>query len=162
MVKRFIFNSKDVLFMMIYKNDGKKGFAVSTNLVSREKLGAAGLTAAIFAFMLLITKNDKKSKSKKVKPQKPQRKSKKSKSKGLIRLMFIPAIMKAAKFAVTQGKLQSLVSKVKSGEGININAFKDAPSEEEASKDNATVNVCGLEIIEPIDITGEEEVYEHI
>lgn len=150
--------------MMIYKNDGKKGFAVSTNIVNRENLGAAGLTATVLALVLIITNGNRNIKSgrKETNSQKPRKKNKKSKTKGLIRLLFIPAIMKTAKFAVTQGKLQSLVRKIKAGENIGFNIVNDDIAKDEPQKDDKPVSVCGMEIIEPINIGGEEEVYEHL
>lgn len=151
--------------MMIYKNDGKKGFAVSSNLISSEKLGTMGLTAAIFAVILLITKGGDGKKSKKSAASKKDKKQ--TKIKKLLRVAIIPSIMKIAKFSVSQGKLQSLIKKVKNGEditnGLNF-TFNGEPVDLKVTQEEPSEpkTVCGMEIIEPINIGGEEEIYEHL
>lgn len=165
--------------MTVYKSNGKSGFSVSVNL-SQESLAAAGLTAAIAAVMLLIVKGrphkkaGSKSSGKEAKKRKPKSKEKDKKSKPkseskkkskfgwAVKTLILPIIFRLAKSAVTQGKLQGILKKVKAGEDIGINANADAPAGEEAVQEDKPVTVCGLEIIEPINVGGEDEIYEHL
>ena len=54
------------------------------------------------------------------------------------------------------------MKKVKAGEDIGINASMEATAGEEAGNDDKPVTVCGLEIIDPINVSSEEEIYEHL
>lgn len=145
--------------MTIYKSDGKKGFAATTNLINRENLTAAGLTAAIAAVMLLVVKG---SPIKKTKADKSRKKDKKGRPKGALKTLILPTAFRLAKSAVSQGKLQGILKKVNVGEDIGINISLENSNEEEVQKENKPVTVCGLEIIEPINIGSEEEIYEHL
>lgn len=152
--------------MMIYKNDGKKGFAVSANIIRQENLKAGGLTLAILGAILLIVKAAplKKADGKKPKKEKSKKTAKKGKSskKGLWKVLIIPAAAKAAKAIVTENNLLDLVKKVKAGENVTTDIFGKSTAEEETQKEKEPVTVCGMEIIEPIDIDSEERVYEYI
>ncbi len=118
--------------MLIYKNSKKGGFAVGSNGLTAEKLAAGGITAAVAVVLALILGFGKK--------------SKKKKKASLLSALILPAIYKTAKAAIENNNIK-----------VTVN---DAAME--YFKNQQQADDSGVEVVEAIPISSEEEVYEHI
>lgn len=141
---------------MIYKNNGKGGFAIGTNRFSREDLAAGGIAAVALAAMAVIGGLGK--------PKKARKKG------AVVRLLSAPLLFRLAKSGVSKINLEALAKKARSGENVST-FFTNSASEEEDSANadisNDSAEISGdddseLEVIESTPIASEDEVYEHI
>ncbi len=138
---------------MIYKNNGKGGFAVGGNRPTREDLAAGGIAAFALAVMALIGL---------AKPKKAR------KTGAVARLLSAPFIFRLAKAGVSRLNLESLAQKARSGDTITTFFTQDV-SQKDAAEDEANGsgeafdnNESELEVIASTPIASEDEVYEHI
>jgi hypothetical protein len=142
--------------MMIYKNNGKGGFAVGSNRFSREDLAAGGIAALALVLMSLIGL---------AKPKKERKKS------AVARILSAPFLFRLAKAGVSRINLDSLVKKAKNGEVVSTFFTDDIIHDDDGSvedtyaegfAENIDENADGVEVIPSTPIASEEEVYEHI
>lgn len=132
--------------MMIYKNNGKGGFAVGSNRFSREDLAAGGIAAFALILMSLIGL---------AKPKKERKKS------AIARILSAPFLFRLAKAGVSRINLDSLVKKAENGEVVSTFFTDDVPAEDTYSE-STEENSDGVEVIPSAPIASEDEVYEHI
>lgn len=153
--------------MMIYKSNGKSGFAIGSNRFSREDLAAGGIAAFALILMSLIGL---------AKPKKERRKG------AAARILSAPFLFRLAKAGISKVNLDSLVKKAKNGEAVStffaedISHGVDGSAEDIAHGDNGSAedtyaqgfaedideSLYGIETIPSTPIASEEEVYEHI
>lgn len=153
--------------MMIYKNNGKSGFAIGSNRFSREDLAAGGIAAFALILMSLIGL---------AKPKKERRKG------AAARILSAPFLFRLAKAGISKVNLDSLVKKAKNGEAVSTFFAEDIShgvdgSAEDISHGNKVSaedtyaqgfaedideSSYGIETIPSTPIASEEEVYEHI
>lgn len=164
--------------MMIYKNNGKSGFAIGSNRFSREDLAAGGIAAFALILMSLIGL---------AKPKKERRKG------AAARILSAPFLFRLAKAGISKVDLNSLVKKAKNGEAVSTFFAEDishgdkgsaedishgnkGSAEDVAHGDNGSAedtyaqgfaedideSLYGIETIPSTPIASEEEVYEHI
>lgn len=153
--------------MMIYKNNGKSGFAIGSNRFSREDLAAGGIAAFALILMSLIGL---------AKPKKERRKG------AAARILSAPFLFRLAKAGISKVNLDSLVKKAKNGEAVSTFFAEDishgnkGSAEYIARDDNGSAedtyaqgfaedideSSYGIETIPSTPIASEEEVYEHI
>lgn len=119
--------------MIIYKKGKSGGFAVGSNKLTDESLAAGGIAAAFAIILNSIFRNKRKA-------------AKKNKKRSFLGLILFPFAYKAAKYAVSQAKLSSLVNKVKQGEDISDSSFSEHI-------------FSGIEVIEAEPVSSEDEVY---
>ena len=164
--------------MMIYKSNGKSGFAIGSNRFSREDLAAGGIAAFALILMSLIGL---------AKPKKERRKG------AAARILSAPFLFRLAKAGISKVNLDSLVKKAKNGEAVSTFFAEDishgvdgsaedishgdkGSAEDVAHGDNGSAedtyaqgfaedideSSYGIETIPSTPIASEEEVYEHI
>lgn len=153
--------------MMIYKNNGKSGFAIGSNRFSREDLAAGGIAAFALILMSLIGL---------AKPKKERRKG------AAARILSAPFLFRLAKAGISKVNLNSLVKKAKNGEAVSTFFAEDishgdkGSAEDIAHGDKGSAedtyaqgfaedideSSYGIETIPSTPIASEEEVYEHI
>lgn len=142
--------------MMIYKNNGKSGFAIGSNRFSREDLAAGGIAAFALILMSLIGL---------AKPKKERRKG------AAARILSAPFLFRLAKAGISKVNLDSLVKKAKNGEAVSTFFAEDISHGDKGSAEDTYAqgfaedideSSYGIETIPSTPIASEEEVYEHI
>ena len=153
--------------MMIYKNNGRSGFAIGSNRFSREDLAAGGIAAFAIILMSLIGL---------AKPKKERRKG------AAARILSAPFLFRLAKAGISKVNLDSLVKKAKNGEAVSTFFAEDIAHGDKGSAEDISHGVdgsaedtyaqgfaedidessYGIETIPSTPIASEEEVYEHI
>lgn len=153
--------------MMIYKNNGRSGFAIGSNRFSREDLAAGGIAAFAIILMSLIGL---------AKPKKERRKG------AAARILSAPFLFRLAKAGISKVNLDSLVKKAKNGETVSTFFVEDIAHGDKGSAEDISHGVdgsaedtyaqgfaedidessYGIETIPSTPIASEEEVYEHI
>ena len=153
--------------MMIYKNNGKSGFAIGSNRFSREDLAAGGIAAFAIILMSLIGL---------AKPKKERRKG------AAARILSAPFLFRLAKAGISKVDLNSLVKKAKNGEAVSTFFAEDIAHGDKGSAEyiahgdkgsaedtyaqgfaeDIDESSYGIETIPSTPIASEEEVYEHI
>ena len=136
-----------LMLITVFSKDSKRGFAAGSNNLTPEKLAAGAITlaaglVAVALGGLLKRKKSEKSKKKKKPP---------------IWLVALPAVYGTAKSKIERNFIDGLVSEAeKAGDtlGVSVAAL---PAEEASEGDHG-----GIEVVDAIPISSEDEVYEHI
>ena len=129
-----------------FSKDSKRGFAIGANNMTPEKLAAGAVT---LASALLISAVGGLIKPSKKKPGRAKGRDHKDKKKGPLWALAMPVVFKTAKSAFQK---QALADKMS---GITARFAEPSESDPVPEPD-------GVEVIDAIPITSEEEVYEHI
>ena len=123
-----------------FSRDGKRGFTIGSNSLTPDKLAAGAITLSAGLVMAAIGGL--------IKPKKRNNRAgaKQDRKKKPIWLLLLPMIFNHAKNSIKQKSFDDLVN------GI----IAEYAPEQDQPREN------GIEIIDAIPISSEEEVYEHI
>ena len=141
-----------------FSKNGKSGFAVGTNALTREKLAAGAITLAAG---LLISAIGGILRIKK--PEKAKKASEKGEKKGRpIWLALMPFIFNAVKTKIQNNFLNNLTSQAAEAAEANNVPVAEEDGVEVIQGENLSQGLDGIEVMDAIPISSEDEVYQHI